>query len=185
VRAQTLAQILRYPELLCTALARRLYFGKGMGLHGGLVSAWSCEGPTMWAQLRAERYRARLSGSVTRTQLHGPVRKLALCGSVPATEVVQRCAEGIVVQICVRANAAWICTAVTPVRSCAGTIMCAELLQHQKCTEGRSPLDLCNRRVLHCSLLHLWGLPIRPPLLWCPSQGSIRCCTSPKIAECK
>jgi len=56
-----------------------------MALHGGLVSAWICEGPALWTQLRAGQSRVKLYGTVTSA---GSVR---ICA---CNRLVQDCVEG-------------------------------------------------------------------------------------------
>lgn len=58
---------------------------KGMALHGRLMSAWSCEGSTMWAQRHAGRSCVTAVGSVT------SAHSVRVCA---CKRLVQACVEG-------------------------------------------------------------------------------------------
>jgi len=100
---------------------------KGMALHGRLMSAWSCEGFTMWAQRHAGRscvtavricnvspFRAGLCLQEARASMRG---RASSCKSAPGTTLHGAVSPGRSVQ------------------PCACTCKCAELWQHQKCTK--------------------------------------------------
>ena len=121
--------------------ASRLCFGRGVAPHRTPAPAEICEDSPVWAQLCAERSRAWLNGSVTlaaavrpwakagsvricacsrtRTELHGWYRRADLCQR-------RRCME-------LHGGDAFAAL-------CLHTTRCAELRQHQKCTERCSHL---------------------------------------------